>query len=133
MQDINSINDPQRSNIRQFHVPKINFSATKLSDLITTKSTENSYEFLARSDTWHLVTLPPLLKGLSFTDVRKFKDKPFVSEFPNHTQTVEMNVKLTSQASSKVIGRIRQMGQGMAIRSSMEELPSKRPKKILQD
>ena len=39
-----------------------------------------------------------------------------------------MNVKLTSFVTRQVIGNTRQTGQGLAIRSSLEEMPSKKPR-----
>ena len=122
-----------RHTIRQFRLPKINFTARNLRDLIITRETEMEFAYQIRNGEWQLLTLPPVLKGLSFSDVRKYVKKTFSSEYPNHTQVVEMNVKLTSFVTRQVIGNTRQTGQGLAIRSSLEEMPSKKPKKLLKN
>ena len=44
-----------------------------------------------------------------------------------------MNFKLTSFVTKHEIGNTRQTGQGLAIRSSLEKMPSKKPKKLLKN
>ena len=74
---------------RSFRVPELNWTATKVEEII---SWEPTYE-------------PILTADLSKDEICKFPDKPFeMKAFPCHTQSVERMVKEVSAASCHVFG-----------------------------
>ena len=74
---------------RPHKVPKLNWSASKIEDLIF----------------WDLATEPYITAKMSTDTIRGFLDKPFTMKaFPCHTQSVERLVKEVSAASLRVCG-----------------------------
>ena len=74
---------------RPHKVPKLNWSAMKIEDMIV----------------WESATEPLHTAKLNTDDLRSFLDKPFtMPPFPGHTQSVERLVKEVSAASLKVFG-----------------------------
>ena len=81
--------DYGETGLRPFKVPKLNWSAKKIEDLID----------------WENATESILTAKLSKDEIRKFLDTPFIMKpFPCHTQSVERFVKEVSVASSCVFG-----------------------------
>ena len=113
--------------------PKINFSARALKDLIFTRSTDHTFEYQSANGDWELITMPPLLRDMSFSEVKGFVSKPYKTEYPCHTQMVEMNVKLTTFVTKQLIGNKRQVGQGLAIVDNIAILKECKPNKIAKD
>ena len=95
--------------------PNINFSAHALKDLIFIRSTDHTFEYQPANGDWELITMSLLLRDMSFSEVKDFVSKPYKTEYPCHTQMVEMNVKLTTFVTKQLIGNKRQVGQGLAI------------------
>ena len=85
--------------VRSFHVPKLNWTANSLYNLIDLSGvSEPVYE-------------PILTCNLSNDQLREFLDKPFpMVDIPNHTQSCERAVKETTIAASKVFGFERRDG-----------------------
>ena len=54
---------------------------------------------------------PPLIK--SYTDIKQFVKQPLHLNYPNHTQSVERSVKLTTTASRRIAGAKRQIGEAL--------------------
>ena len=52
---------------------------------------------------------PPLIK--SYTDIKQFVKEPLHLNYPNHTQSVERAMKLTTTASEQIAGAKRQIGE----------------------
>ena len=79
-----------RQSVRPFRIPKLNFSATSYVDMIN----------------WNNVIYePPLTLHLTDADLNACIKHPLeVLPYPGHTQAVERAVKLTTEASSSVIG-----------------------------
>ena len=75
--------------LRPFKVPKLNWLASKIEDLID----------------WDSATESILTAKLSKDEICRFLDTPFIMKpFPCHTQSVERSVKEVSIASSRVFG-----------------------------
>ena len=80
---------------RPFKVPKLNWEAKKLEELID----------------WNMATQSILTARLSSNEIRGFLDRSFSMEkFPCHTQSVERLVKEVSAASAQVFGAERRDG-----------------------
>ena len=82
--------DIQRESVRAFKVPKLNFNATSYVDMIN----------------WdNEIFEPPLTLYIDDAELNACIKNPFeVLPYPGHTQAVERAVKLTTEASSLVIG-----------------------------
>jgi len=79
------------SQIRKFQVPEINVNPKTWVDLINWESTT--------------MTEPPIVSHLTNEQTEEIIDKPLiVPHYPNHTQSVELCVKLVTDASKTVYG-----------------------------
>lgn len=103
------------SNVRQFHIPELNTTATDYVDVIDWNTVK--------------VTPPPLLKNLSNDELQMALNDPaaFQSlelwQFPCHTQAVERTVKLVTAASSSVCGFTSRDGMIKNTLQSRNEMP----------
>lgn len=85
----------KKAGIRKLKVPKLNFKATKISEVCP----------------WKDATEPNITSGLSNEELLKFTEAPLeLQNIPCHTQAVEREVKLTTQASAAVAGIENQQG-----------------------
>ena len=50
---------------------------------------------------WEPVTIPPLIRDMTITELERFHDKPMEIKIPCHSQTVEHTVALVSQATQR--------------------------------
>ena len=55
---------------------------------------------------------PPSIK--SCTDIKQFVKQPLHLNYPNHTQSVERAVKLTTTASGQTAGSKKQIGDALS-------------------
>lgn len=63
-------------------------------------------------DSFEYITEPPLTKDL---DQSNFLLQQFTFDLPCHTQSVQRMVKITTEVSKKVCGRVNQNTEGMLI------------------
>jgi hypothetical protein len=103
--------------VRDYHVPQLNWNAQKLVDLI---------------DWEHPLRIPhePLLTcHLKNEELRQFLDRPFeVTKYPVHTQSVERCVKEVTEASAAVFGPMRRDGYIRARMEAREMVPINKTK-----
>ena len=57
------------------------------------------------------MTTCPLLKEC--TELKQFIEPPIVVYYPNHTQSVERAVKLTTGSTNRIAGQKRQIGEAL--------------------
>lgn len=74
------------------------------------------------------VTEPPILRGLSTTDILRFRDRPLKTNFLNHQQPVERMVALMSRCAQQVVGEDRQAAQQIATEIFRGSHPSRKRK-----
>ncbi|XP_063688599.1 uncharacterized protein LOC134821764 isoform X2 [Bolinopsis microptera] len=95
-----------------YYLPRLNFDAEVYSDLCKMSKVNDRWVYLSFKGDFVYVTEPPLTKGL---DVLSFLSSPFKSDLPCHTQSVERLVKVTTDASKRVCGRVNQSAEGMLV------------------
>ena len=100
--------------IRRFVKPKVQFDASDYNELCKTRKKDGVYKFIDSKGTWTPVTEPPLTIGLNTTELEAFREIPLTTTYLCHTQPVERNVKLTSEATSTISGRLRQIGEALS-------------------
>ncbi|KAE8739810.1 hypothetical protein FOCC_FOCC014702 [Frankliniella occidentalis] len=96
---------------RKFRVPKVNFSATSYTDMITWPSRP---------------TEPPLLRFYSDEEIREIamsRQQPSFFGLPCHTQAVERGVKIVTEASAAVCGEKSREGFIQSRLESRKTLP----------
>jgi hypothetical protein len=101
-----------------YHFPKVNFNAVKYWELCSMRKEDNVWVFLNSFSKYVAVTEPPILKGV---DLSPYLTEPFTSDLPCHTQSVERMVKLTTEVSKAVCGRVNQCAEGMLVLKGREE------------
>lgn len=100
------------SSIRKFHLPKCNFEAKSYPELVTIyDSGRTSISYLSNKKGILPMNEPPLIKAC--TDVKQFIEQPLQLNYPNHTQSVERGVKLTTEATGRIAGQKRQIGEAL--------------------
>jgi hypothetical protein len=104
----------ERSSVRRFQVPCLNFNSTDYIDLVNWRNCE--------------VTVPPILAGMSEELLKSLiaGQAPPVMEFENfpcHTQSVERCVKLVTEAAAAVCGAKSRDGFIRARLQSRELMP----------
>lgn len=103
-----------RHKVRAFKVPKLNFEAKS---------------YVAMTDLETVLYEPPLTMHLSDDQIKAIIEEPLiVPNYPNHTQAVERAVKLTTEASSKVIGSKQRHGMICQKISARKVVPKFRSK-----
>ena len=117
---IDLINDVRKfeDNSLEYILPKIDLTAESYSDLCTIEKVNGRWMFLNSLGSLSPVTEPPLIKGL---DLSVFLTHPFTSGLPCHTQSVERLVKVTTDASKAVCGRVNQSAEGMLVLKARKE------------
>ena len=86
----------RRYSVRAFRVPKLDFEATCYVDMISWEG--NIFE-------------PPLTLHMTEDELNSYIETPLeVLPYPGHTQAVERGVKLTTEASTSVIGEEKRDG-----------------------
>ena len=99
--------------------PKINFDADRYDNMCYMSKEEGIWKFLNCSGEYVPITEPPLVRGL---DLSFFLNQPFSTDLPCHTQSVERLVKLTTDVSKAVCGRVYQCAEGMLVIKGREEM-----------
>ena len=102
----------------QYYLPKLNFNAADYKNLCSMKKVSGKWVFLNRFGDNVLVSEPPLLKGV---DLSRHLVQPYTSDLPCHTQSVERMVKLTTEVSKVVCGRVNQCAEGMLVLQGRKE------------
>ena len=139
-----NMQNPYQRRVRTFLMPMLNFSADTLEELISWPM-DSDYSFTFESVAGELVpvTLSPLLlnkftdtglwKNVTAAQLESFIAVPFKADhYPCHTQTVEMNVKLTTQVVGQLMGNQRQVGQGLAITENLQILADIHTHRVLR-
>lgn len=91
LQVIQRCREQSRGQVRQFVIPKLNFSATSYIEMFDWDDT--------------LVTEPPLTVDISESSLMNILAAPLdVEHYPVHTQTVERTVRIVTEAASAVVG-----------------------------
>ena len=81
-------------------------------EMATIKSTgRGAVQYLSNKKGYLPIYDPPLLNEC--TDLGQFIANPLQLNYPNHTQSVERAVKLTTEATSRLSGQKRQIGEAM--------------------
>ena len=65
---------------------------------------------MLKKEIWK-VNEPPLIQ--SCTNIQQFVKQPFQINYPNHMQSVERAVKMTTTASGRIAGSERQIGEAL--------------------
>ena len=105
-----------------YYLPLMNCEAKRYADLCNLSEVNGRWMYKSFSGDLVSVTEPPLTVGL---DVREFLTCPFKTELPCHTQSVERLVKLTTDASKRVCGRVNQSAEGMLVLFGRKETKNK--------
>ena len=95
-----------------YYLPKVNFEAVSYSKLCSMSKIDERWVYLTFMNRLEYVTEPPLTKNL---DLSQFLLERFSSDLPCHTQSVERLVKLTTEATKRVCGRVNQSAEGMLV------------------
>ena len=100
------------NDIREFHLPELNFSAKNYYELVNFYGKRGSIlMYKSKSRGTLAVTEPPLL--MKCRDLKQFISKPLSLHYPCHTQSVERAVKLTTETTKRVSGQKRQIGEAL--------------------
>ncbi|KAL5251758.1 hypothetical protein ACHWQZ_G014793 [Mnemiopsis leidyi] len=110
IQDLRNLHVESQS--LDYYLPKVNFNAASYSELCSMIKKDDRWVYLTFMDSLEYITEPPLTKHL---DLSNFLLQQFTSDLPCHTQSVERMVKITTEASKKVCGRVNQSTEGMLI------------------
>ena len=86
--------------IRAYKCPQINPQANNFMELVDLQSPELDIE-------------PPLTHPFDSEQLARVLDEPLRTGIPNHTQSTERTVKLTTESAAAVIGRDRQDGYSL--------------------
>ena len=88
-------------------------SLRKHHTLVTLKDNgrENGVTHLTHKKRYLVLHEPLLIK--SCTDIEQFVKQPVHLNYPNHTQSVERAVKMTTTASGRIAGSKRQVGKAL--------------------
>ena len=100
------------NNIREFHLPKLNFLTKTYYELVHFPTEGRSvlkYQSMFKGNL--PATEPPLLAEC--TDLNQFINMPLAINYPSHTLGVERAVKLTTQATKRIAGQKRQIGEAL--------------------
>ena len=111
---LRSRNECKETGVREFDIPKLNFSAIDYIDLIEWQNLN--------------ITEPPVISTLSKAEIEEYIASECVPalefpKFPCHTQSVERSVKLVTEASAAVIGQTSRHGFILARLESREIMP----------
>ena len=87
----------QSEHAREFRPPSVNFRATSFTDMVDLRRQEYDVE-------------PPYVRSLSSEELAQLVASPLKTKVPNHTQSTERAVKLTTESVSAVSGSRRQDG-----------------------
>ena len=100
------------NNIREFHLPELNFSAKNYYELVNFHGKSRSaLMYQSKFKGALAVTEPPLL--MECTDLKQFISTPLSLNYPCHTQSVERAVKLTTETTKRISGQQRQIGEAL--------------------
>ena len=67
-----------------------------------------------------------MIKHVTDEDLWDFKDAPYKSELPNHTQGVERMIALMTKCNMKCVGEDRQSGHQIAVKKHLEAVPGRK-------
>ena len=84
--------------------------------------------YISGKDARARVTEPPILRGLSTSEILRFRDRPLRTKFLNHQQPVERMVALMSRCAQQVVGEDRQAAQQIATEIFRGSHPSRKRK-----
>ena len=113
--DIRSCSYDQNLN---YFLPKVNFEAVHFRNLCSMSKNDGRWVYLTFLETYEYITEPPLTIDL---DLSNFLVDRFTSDLPCHTQSVERLVKITTDVSKRVSGRLNQSAEGMLIVKGRKE------------
>jgi len=100
------------STVRDFHLPKVDMDAESYQQLATiTEVGRSEVLYLSQYKGLLEVTEPSLLKDC--VNINQFIDTPLALYYPNHTQSVERGVKLTTESTKRISGQKRQIGEAL--------------------
>ena len=85
--------------VREFPRPYLNLDATNYTELV------NIHDSMAETD-----IEPPCVKSMTKKQLQDLIRMPMKTQIPNHTQSTEREVKLTTEAAARVMGTKRQDG-----------------------
>ena len=105
-----------------YFLPLMNTEAKRYADLCNFTKVNGRWMYKSFLGDLVCVTEPPLTTGL---DVREFLTCPFKTDLPCHTQSVERLVKLTTDVSKRVSGRVNQSAEGMLVLLGRKETENK--------
>ena len=108
---INDLRTVEASSL-EYYLPKLNVNAARYPDLCKMEKVNGRWTYLTFLNSYADITEPPIIKGLDLND---FLASPFVSDLPCHTQSVERLVKVTTESSRSVCGRLNQSAEGMLV------------------
>ena len=86
---------------------KINFNATEINNICSLEDT----------------TEPPITMKLSIEEIQSYETHPFELNVPCHTQSVERNVKLTTECAGAVAGAQNQDGYAFNVIAARKAIP----------
>ena len=116
---------------QQFIVPKINFDADHYSNLINISHDKYGHFYYTPADFYAAsvrrlkirLTVPPMLRKYSRSELIDFMRKPLVTDYLCHSQPCERGVKLTTEATSGKMRYELQLGQALMAEQCREEWP----------
>ena len=113
-------------NLREESVNKI-LKIRKKTDTIVRKRKANILNFQATSInelcSLNEATEPPIIMQLSEEVLKGFINHPFELDIPCHTQSVERNVRLTTECAAAVPGTLNQEGYAFNVIAARKAIP----------